>query len=203
MEIEKAKVLMAAKSLNESKLAPFQIKVVAVKTEDLVKMFMAGVEGIKEEDEEKAPDIVGDVFNALRDEEDAGTLGFDRTYIHPGTSPTQTSENTKKPVSAKEPPSAGKEDVAATDAEKKKNNLPVREKDAFGRVVDTMSGMFSAMLVKGSKLEPIVKAVAKKYGRTEEKVAGNLKGHMAKLKKEGYVITLKDETYTLSLPEGA
>jgi hypothetical protein len=67
--MERSKVLEAARGLNESGLAKVKVKVVAVKMEELVSDFMSALETVPIEDDERIPDAVAKVYNALVDEQ--------------------------------------------------------------------------------------------------------------------------------------
>lgn len=71
--MEKERLIGAVKELNESGLLENKIRWVAVKQEALAEAFMVAVEQIPEADEEKIPDMVAEVYNALATGDDSAT----------------------------------------------------------------------------------------------------------------------------------
>ncbi len=63
----------AVKALNDSGLVEKKIKVVAVKAIDLEKAFLGAVLGIPEEEEDKIPDMVVDIYNKIVKEKKVST----------------------------------------------------------------------------------------------------------------------------------
>lgn len=182
MNMEKAKILEAAKALNELNLAAFNVKTVGISNEDLVRQFMAAVESVPEDKEEAISEAIGDVFNALRDEEDNKTLGFDRTYVPP-QSKAGKEKAAPAPAKEKAPTKEKKDKEKAADGEKKKNNLPARVKNSIGHVVGSMSAAIDAALEKGATNEELVAMLVKDFGRDEKMAANKVKGDLANLLK--------------------
>jgi hypothetical protein len=181
-KVEKTQLLVAAKSLNESGLASFKVKVVAVSNEEMYKQFLNAVETIAPENEEKIPDIVGDVFNSLRDEEDAGTLILEGR--------TGTTEEANTAGNSESTGTASKTEVK----EKKKSNLPEKEKNKYGHVKGSMADTIEILLDKGATKAEIVKELMEKHGRDEAHAVSKFKAHLKYLKVEMLLNITLDET---------
>ena len=83
---------------------------------------------------------------------------------------------------------------------KKTNNLPARQKDAWGRIVGSMSAALDTMMAagKGCKESDMIEALQTQFGRDEKKAKAKVKSHVAQLKKEGHTITETNGVLKLS-----
>ena len=204
MNMDKKKVLEASKALNGLDLATFKIKVVAVNTLEMTRQFMAAVESIPEDKEKDIPDEVGAVFNDLRDEEEAGTLVLpaDPNAPEPAAEEGETAEEeaepeTQKKDKKKDKKKADKKAEPKADGEKKKSNLPVREKNKWGHVVGTMSDAIDQMIAKNATKEEIVKKLMADFGREEDKAKSKLNGHL-----KNFPCSIDAKTGKLKMVEG-
>lgn len=189
--MERAKLMEIAKKFNEATYVdqesgeekPFlttKIRTVAVKDEVLKASFIAACETLVDtEVEELVPEDIVAAYDELIKEKDA-----------------------EKPTEDKKEKAGDKKERAdekKTGEKKAGGNLPVREKDAFGSVMGTMSSAINAMLSTGSKMEVMVKALVKDFNKDEKSAEAKILGHIKFMKKErGATITEKDGVYTIS-----
>lgn len=216
MEMKKEVIVAAINLLNASGLAAFKVDA-ETDEETMVRQFMAAVESIPEAEEDNVPDEVGDVFNALRDEEDAGTLGFDRTAPveekkAKGKSAKTKTETKAAAPKAKEEPKA-KATGKATTAKKPdppkekagKKAPPVREKNFIGHVVGSMADAIDQALVKGATKEEMVKMIMKDFGRDETLAKNKVEGDLKNLPKQwGTPVHFDEKTkkYSIKVKKG-
>jgi hypothetical protein len=169
-KVEMVQLGVAIKSLNEAGLASFKVKVVGVSNEEKVKQFLMAVETIKPEDEGKTPDIVGDVFNSLRDEEDAGTLIIaGRTEVasaEVGEAGKQEEGKTEEGSETQEEiDTVGKpEEKPEKKTKEKKEKLPKKEKESKRKTKSRYQ--LTAEIIKGSPqitLEELIKKSNEDY----------------------------------------
>ena len=201
--MEKEKLIGAIKLLNttvyedEEKdakvpLLDTKIKFVAVKQEAMEAAFIAACNSLMDTPKEEfVPQLVADVYNELVPGE---TAPADGAKDDASDAPA---EEKAEEADAK----SGKTAKTKTAGEKKTGNLPEKAKDVFGNVVNSMTGMFNALLVKGGTKEAIAKEVAKAYGRTEEKAFSNLSGHIHNMKSKNFTFTVKNDVFTLNEPK--
>ena len=197
--MEKEKLIGAIKLLNSTvyeddekdakvPLLETKIKFVAVKQEAMEAAFIAACNSLMDTPKEEfVPQLVADVYNELVPGDTAPADGA-------------TDDSSDAPADEKAVPDA-KSAKAKPAGENKASNLPAKAKDAFGNVVNSMTGMFNALLVKGGTKEAIAKEVAKAYGRTEEKALSNLSGHIHNMKSKNFTFTVKNDVFTLNEPK--
>lgn len=195
-KVEKVQIVTAAKSLNESGLAASKVKVVGVSNEEMVKQFLFAVESIKPEDEEKIPDIVGDVFNSLRDEEDAGTL-----VIAGRTAPSGLEVEEVDGVAEEGEPGVEGATQEKINAESKTEEKPEKtkktkekNKNEFGHNEGSMADTIDKLLIEGTTKANAIAVLKKNHGRDEAHAASKFKAHVAYLKKEMLKNITLDET---------
>jgi ribosomal protein L21 len=188
--MEKEKVLAAAKELNETDLAKFKVKVVGVGNNELFKQFLLAVESIPKEKEDACPDSIGDVFNEMRAEEDAGTLN-----VRPNKKGEPNPEGeaaTKEEAKADKKKDKKKGDKAS--AEKKASNLPAKEKNAYGHVLGSMKATIDAALEKGTTKEAAVKLVIEKHGKDEKVAIKKFDKCVKRLKAAGTAVSYDEKS---------
>lgn len=203
--MEKAKLLEAVKALNaavyedeakdaKAQLIETKIKFVAVKQPDIEDAFLKACESISDANQEFAPPIVGEVYEALYAEREAAKP-------EKGAEEVEATEGAiaEAPATTKADKKAKKEKVAKTAGEKKTSNLPAREKDKYGNVVGSMSGAMNALLEKGATQEAVVAGVAKDFSKDAKKLNSKFKGRIKHLEEAGHVIVKKDGVYTLKV----
>lgn len=186
--MEKAKIVEAAKALNETGLAEFRVKVVGVSNNEMIKQFLMAVETVPTAKEDDIPENVGEVFNALREEEDAGTLNVRGEQAEEKAA--EKADAPKKPA----PPhvqNAVKEQAEKKAAEKAEKKAKKEERAAkpkvgtneFGHRNGSICAGIDQMLKKGATREEIIKGVMVQFGRDERLAENYWKSYSRNMKK--------------------
>jgi hypothetical protein len=174
--VTKERVVEAAKLLNtamyeedgeEIPLLGKKIKTVAVKEDDLKKVFMEAIESLPEgTDDEPSPqeaalpDLVAEVYNELVDEFE----GKDGGEPEPEPEPEPEVKEKQKVKTSKEEKSSPKKG-------------PRAGKDKYGNVIGSMAAAMNALLEKGSTDEKIVEMLKKDFKKDNSSAEARWKSH--------------------------